>query len=318
MPLSFVEAIAAASLQASGDTRTPLVIGGVGVVVKTALSALFIFGALGAPQLGVRGAAIGTAVSLALEGLLLAVALHSKSSALAIRARAARERALGLVGRARADLVALRRVLGISGPAFAEKVFYQVGYLGFTAVIGLLGEIAMAANQALVSIEAVCFLSADGFAIAAGALVAQKLGAGRPDEAKRAGLYATAMAIALLGAFGIVFAAAPRFLIEAFSPDPHVVGAGARALYVTALAQPFMATGVVLGMSLRGAGDTRTVLAVTLVAGLFVRVLASYFFAIVLDLGLVGIWMGSTSDWVTRTVLLGIAWARGGWRTTRV
>jgi Na+-driven multidrug efflux pump len=126
------------------------------------------------------------------------------------------------------------------------------------------------------------------------------------------------MAVALLGTFGLVFAAVPGLLVEAFSPDPRVVATGARALYVAAVAQPFMATAVVLAMSLRGAGDTRTVLAVTFVAALLVRVAASYFFAIVLGLGLVGIWMGSTADWMTRTALLGAAWARGRWRAARV
>ncbi len=172
-PLAFVEAIAAASLQGAGDTRTPLVVAGAGNLVNVAASWVLIFGRFGAPELGVRGAAIGHAATMSIEGLLLAWALLSRRSPLPLRERP--------FERAR-DLAALRRVLTVSGPAFAEKAAYHAAYLAFVAMIGLLGAAAMAANQALVAIEAVCFLSADGIGVAAGAVVAQKLGAGKPGR----------------------------------------------------------------------------------------------------------------------------------------
>jgi putative MATE family efflux protein len=302
MPLAFLEAIAAASLQAVGDTRTPLKVAAVGGVVKLGVSTPLIFGLLGAPQLGIVGAAIGTAIAIGLEAVLLVAWLFSRFSP------------LPLSGIERVTLTPLRRVLRISAPAFAERFVYHVGYLGFTVIIGLLGAVAMAANQALVSVESICFLSADGFGIAAGALVAQKLGQGRADEAERSGLIAMAMAILLLTSFGVIFALFPRFLMEAFSPDPAIVAMGSRALYVTAIAQPFMATAVVLAMSLRAAGDTRAVLVVMIASALLVRVAGTYLFAITLDLGLVGVWLGSTLDWMVRAALLGWLFVRGRWR----
>jgi Na+-driven multidrug efflux pump len=126
------------------------------------------------------------------------------------------------------------------------------------------------------------------------------------------------MAMALLTTLGLGFVVAPRLLVGAFSSDPAIVNLAARALLVTAIAQPFMAFATVTGMGLRGAGDTRTVLAVTVVAAVGVRLAATYFFAVSLGLGLVGVWMGSTADWVCRSVLLGGAYARGRWRTVRV
>ena len=218
LPLAFVEAISAATLQASGDTRTPLAAAVVANVINLVLSAVLVFGLAGAPELGVRGAAIGTAIATAVQALILVGALFRARSPVPLRA------VLAAGGRAAlADPV--RRVLRVSGPAFAETVVYHAAYLTFVAMIGLLGATAMAANQALVSIEAICFLSADGFGIAAAALVAQKLGAGRAAEASRAALVAAGMAMALLTACGLVFVAAPRLLVGMFSPDDAIVDA---------------------------------------------------------------------------------------------
>jgi putative MATE family efflux protein len=318
LPLAFVEAIAAAALQGAGDTRTPLYVATVGNIINVALSGALIFGRFGLPELGIRGAAIGNAATMAIEGLLLGAVLLSRWSPLPLRRPEPAKRLHGAEEQLHPDRVALFRVLRVSVPAFAEKLFYHAGYLGFVAIIAMLGAQAMAANQALVAIEAICFLSADGFGVAAGAVVAQKLGAGRPAEASRAGWIAAAMAIAGLSVMGVIFAAMPRVLLLAFSSDPAIIELGARSLYVAAVAQPFMAFATVVGMSLRGAGDTRTVLGVTFLCALGVRLAATYFFAITLELGLVGVWMGSTADWVARSGLLAVAYGRGRWRGVRV
>jgi putative MATE family efflux protein len=303
LPLAFLEAIAAASLQAAGDTRTPLYVATAGNVIHIGLSSVLIFGRFGFPELGVRGAAIGMAATMAIEGILLTAALLSKRSPLPMRSAP-------MAG----SFSELVRVLRVSLPAFAEKLFYQSGYMGFVAIIGLLGAAAMAANQALISIEAICFLSADGFGIAAGAIIAQKLGAKKVSEASRSGLIAAGMAVIVLSSFGLLFAAAPRALMLSFTDDAAIVDLGAGSLLVAAVAQPFMAFATVIGMGLRGAGATKTVLGVTLVCSLFVRLAATWFFAVTLGMGLFGVWLGSTADWVVRSVLLGIAYARGGWR----
>lgn len=302
-PLAFVEATAAAALQGSGDTRTPLYVAGLGSLANLALSAVLIFGKLGLPEMGVRGAAVGTAATMGIEGIVLVAVLLSKRSPLPLRE----------VGWSDAG-PAFRRVLRVSIPALGEKAVYHGAYVAFVAIIGLLGAAAMAANQGLISIEAVSFLSADGLGVAAGAIVAQKLGQRRAGDAASAGWLAAGLATALLTAFGIGFALVPRALASIFTDDPAIVTLGARTLLVAAIAQPFMAFSTVIGMALRGAGDTRTVLAVMAVCSFAVRLLATWVFAVALDLGLVGVWMGSGLDWMCRAALLGWVWRRGKWR----
>jgi putative MATE family efflux protein len=310
LPLAFVEAIAAAALQGAGDTRTPLRVAFAGNLVNVTLSALLIFGYGGLPRLGVRGAAIGTAAAMAIEGVLLAAALLSPWSPLPLRASRAGDLA--------EDWRALRRVLRVSVPTFIEKLVYHGGNLGYVAILGLLGAAAMAANQAMISVEAICWLSADGFGVAAAAVVAQKLGARRPAEASRAGIYATAMVVALVSIFGLVFALAPRLLMRPFTTDPEIIALGSQSLKIAAVAQPFMAFTIVVGMGLRGAGATRTVLYVTFVGGLCVRIAATWLFAITLGWGLAGIWLGSTADWMIRSALLAISYTKGRWKTITV
>jgi len=168
----------------------------------------------------------------------------------------------------------------------------------------------MAANQALISIESICFLSGDGFGIAAGALVAQSLGRHDVRGAERFARRAAEYAVLLLTALGAIAVVARRPLLQVFSSDPEVLDEGLRTIPVLLIAQPFMAIGIVLGQSLRGAGDTRGALGVSAIGALAVRLTCTWFFARKLGLGLPGIWLGSTCDWITRSALL-VLWGRG-------
>ncbi len=76
------------------------------------------------------------------------------------------------------------------------------------------------------------------------------------------------------------------------------------AMIVLMLAQPFMATGVVLAAALRGAGRTGIVFVVTSSGAFVVRLACTYFLAVTIHGGLVGVWLGSTCDWVARTIML--------------
>ncbi len=307
-PLYFLGMLGFTALQASGDTRTPLFISAACHLVKISVSWLLIFGHLGMPELGIRGAALGTVLAFALEGVLVAVVLLRR------RHMARLVPALPDEG----DRRALRDVLRVSGPAFAERVIFHVGFLIFAGIIGRLGETAMAANQALLAIESVGFITSAGFAIASAALVSLKLGARDPDRAGACAMMATAMAVGVLLCVALVFVLFSRHLIGLFSSEQDIVSLGARCLLIAALAQPFMAATDVLAGSLRGAGDTRNPMIVAIVGPVFVRVIASWTLAFPLGWGLIGVWVGSTLDWMVRAVWLAIVFKRGRWRTIEV
>jgi putative MATE family efflux protein len=293
-----------AAMSAAGDTVTPLLIGTVVNVVHVPLNWALIYGRLGAPALGVRGAGWSTVASYALEAALT-LALLSRAGRLSTL-RPLRAPRLDREGRA--DLSALAK---LAGPAYVERLVYHASYMTFVWMIARLGDEAMAANQALIAIEALSFMTVEGFATAAGALVAQQLGAARPREALRVGWSATALAMATLSSFGVLFFALRHQLPALVTPHPEARAMATRALIVVALAQPFMAAGVVLGQAGRGAGATRPVMLVSVLCGFAVRLSTTWVCTAVLGLSVMGVWLGSTSDWLARTLLLALLWRSG-------
>ncbi|HEY2370593.1 MAG TPA: MATE family efflux transporter [Polyangiaceae bacterium] len=300
-PVIFLSSVATASLQAGGNTKAPLAIAIASNALHIVANAILI------PILGMRGCAISTAGTFALETILSLIVLSRPNIPVSLRpvVPAARRGpgGSGLVDpRAR-----LNDVFRVGWPSLLERVLYHAGFLGYVAIIGRLGDAVMAGNQALISVESICFMSADGFGIAAAALVAQKLGAKKPDEAKRATRIAARDAAVMLTTVGVLVFALRNYVLPVFAKDAAVVAVGLSAVPVLALAQPFMATGIVMSQALRGAGRTRTALLISLIGAVIVRLSATWLFAIVIPLGLPGVWLGSTCDWIVRAALLVVA-----------
>lgn len=315
-PVVFAAMTAVAVLQAGGDTRTPLAIGVVANVVHIGLNRVLILGApsLGVAALGARGAGISTAITFGILALASFVALSSRSRRVSLRRKPDEVPGEG-IRRVRV-LTEARALAVVAGPAFFERVLYHLGYIAYAGMVARLGDATMAANQSLISVESICFLSGDGFGIAAAALVAQKIGAGRPAEAERAAWIATRYAVVSLTTFGVLALLGRDLVLPLFTPGhDDVIALGRAAMPVLALAQPFMATGVVLAQAIRGAGRTREVLAVSVIGGVVVRIGATATLALGLGLGLVGVWLGSTIDWVVRSAILSVL-GRRGWGTT--
>ena len=185
--------------------------------------------------------------------------------------------------------VHLRSVLLVSVPAFAERIIFHTAFVIFAGFVGHLGDQAMTANQACLAVESLGFIAASGFGIASGALVAQKLGAGRPKEAQSVGWISMGLGSGLLTVFGLLFVLIPETLVGWIISDPEAIALGATCLRITAISQPLMAIHDTMAGALRGAGDTRSPMLVTLVGCGVMRLGACYVLAWPMGLGLIGV-----------------------------
>jgi MATE family multidrug resistance protein len=307
LPLVFMEAAMAAVLQAGGDTKSPLRAALLGNALNLVISGSLVFGLAGLPRLGVVGVAIGSSVAALTEVVVLSKVLAKRGGAIDVRL-------CGFVW----DGALAARLFRVASPAMADKLTYAGGYLVFVALIGWLGPLAMAANQVISSIEAISFLTAEGLGIAAASLVAQRMGANQRDAAETSLRTAAWLSVTIAAPLGLLFALAARPLMQLFGGSDAVVGLGVTSLVIAGLSQPFMAYATVVRMALRGAGATRSVLAVTLAGTLAVRLPLGYLLAVHCGLGLTGIWLACLADWLVEAAALSVVVRRGRWKSALV
>jgi putative MATE family efflux protein len=295
--------VVAASLRAAGDTRTPLAVGVVVSVLNIVLGFILIFGRLGLPALGVRGAGAATAIAFTV-GAVLGLALLARGH-LRLVVRWPGFRFHGAV---------VRRVLRVGYPAALEQLLMQLGFFTYVIFVARYGTGPVAAYFISARVLALSFLPGLGFAAAAGALVGQYLGAGRPDEAEHSGWAAQRLALVMMSAAGALIFVAAVPIARLFVDDPHVIEDAASFIRVLAVCQPLMAIDFVMGGALRGAGDTRFPLLTAIVAFWVCRLGAAWLVTHVLRLDLFWLWRVVILDFAARASLKAWRFRAGTWR----
>lgn len=300
--------VLAGALRGAGDTRTPMKVNGLVNLFNVFGNWVLIFGHLGFPALGITGAAIATSLARAGGLAMLLAAFFRPNTAVAFPARHF----------FRPDTAAMARVVRVGLPAALERLTTSLGMVLYARVVAGLGTVAYAAHAIALNVESLSYMPGIAFSVAASALVGQELGARRPHRAAAGGWECTRLALLVMGGMGLVFLLAPGPLMRLYTADPAIVALGVVALRVVAFAQLPEAAGFVLGGALRGAGDTRTVLYVSLAGVWGVRLLTAYLFVSVLGLGILGAWLAMTLDWVVRAAYLTARFRGGRWQEVEV
>ena len=264
LPFVLLGAASVAIMLGLGNTRTPMVLSWLLVVVNAALAALFVFGF----HWGVAGAAWATLIAVVMQGLL--------SYALLLRLYRTDSGPFPFV---RPDLRELRLVGRIALPAGATDLADVGAFTAFLGVIARLGPTELAASQIANQFASFGFLPAFALSASTSSLLSRALGAGQPALARRIGWRGAALAAGWMSVLTLIFLLWPRPLIALFNDDPEVLKLGTTVLAVMSGYLLFDGVGIALGGALGGAGDTRFRLLVTLGGAWLVMVPAATWLA---------------------------------------
>ncbi len=296
--------VAAGILRASGNTRTPMYITLGMNVVNVAASLCLTFGLGPWEPLGFMGVAWGTTIARTVGGLAMIVALADPSRGIGLRLRHAVE----------FNATVMRRVWHQAMPAMLERGLHTLSQVVFMRIVALLGTTALAAHNIALQVESVAFMPCVGLGFAASAITGQAVGAGHPELADRAVRRTLAWSMSSMVALGLVFVALGPWGVHLFRATPEVLRLAGMALQLSALEMPFLAAVFVLAGALRGAGDARSPLYVTLFCLVLFRIGVVYLFAITFKWGLAGVWVATALDWAARTAGLWFFFRMGAWK----
>ena len=285
-------------------------------------------------DMGVTGIALGTVVGDIAGMLIVLVMACSGTWGIRVKAR-----------RLKPHWVTISRLVRLGVPNFLETLGMWVGNFLLIVMVGWIAlEQAtpglLGAHIVAIRIEAFSFLPGFAMGAAAATLAGQYLGAKRPDMAKRAVMWCTAIAAVIMTGFGLSFVFLNDTITGMFTQQPLHLERTPTLLLLCGLAQLPFALAIVFRSAMRGAGDVRWVMALTWTATYGVRLPLAYLFSGVdiplhgslerllgtavienpspFEYGLNGLWLGLTIELFVRGLLFTVRYMNGGWLRKRV
>jgi len=310
LPTMIIPGLMVFAFSSTGDTITPLLVNGSGVILNMILDPLFVLGHAGLPQLGILGAAIATVISQGCTTIAFLVLFRRGHGGLRLH-----------VPSLRPQWAWIRRALRIGLPAAIGQSSVALGYVVVMAVIGRLDQaaIALAGYGVADRIFGTLFIVTDGLGIGITTMIGQALGAGLRERARKTLSAGLKTLILIVCAEALFLWLARRPLIALFVPgQAEVIDVGARFIELFALGMPFLSAYFAAEAVFRGAGHTKPTMVVGILRLWVLRIPLSYLLAFPVGWQADGIWLGMSISNVVSGLIAAILLARGGWQRSVV
>ena len=295
----------AALFRSMGNSRVSMYASLVMNLVNVVGNALLIYVA----KMGVMGAGLSTLAARALGAVYLTARLYNRENEIYI----------GEIWKPafRRDLIG--RILKIGVPNGLENGMFQIGKLVVMTLIASLGTVAIAANAVVSSMASLATLPGIGIGLGMVTVVGQCMGAGRPDEAASnvKKLMAACHALMFVACAALFLFARQVIGLYGLSPEAARMAYEIIRFYTVwcVLIWPESFT---LPNALRGAGDARFTMAVSMLSMWICRIALCYLLALHFGMGLKGVWVAMIVDWWVRMAAFLVRFTRGKWRAIKV
>ncbi|MFA7710553.1 MAG: MATE family efflux transporter [Candidatus Neomarinimicrobiota bacterium] len=311
-------AIAASALagfySGRGHTLPIMWINIIATLVNLTFDYILIFGHLGFPEMGMKGAAIATVLSALVSFLCYVVLIfqpkHNRSS--------------GTLSDWRFDRKLFMRLIYFGFPNGIQFFLDIAGFTIFLLMLGRLGTIQMAATNVAFNINNLAFMPMTGFSVAVAVLVGQSLGKNRPDLARRSTYSCFHITLLYMCLTIAAFLLIPEIFIKPFiyRADPityaEIKSTVMILLRFVALYTFFDTFNIIFSGAIKGAGDTRFVMYMLLVLSLGVLVIPSYIVIVILHKNLLAAWTCATIYISVLGLAFFLRFLGGKWQTMRV
>lgn len=295
-------------LRAVGETKTPMRVGMLVNVINVVLNFLLIYPTrewlgirIPGVGLGVIGAAVASAISFAIGGICITVALW-RHPLISPRGQSLRP-----------DWEILQPCLKVALPNALQRFGTSLGYVAFASMINSIGEVATAAHTIANTVESAFYIPGYGMQTAAATLAGNALGAKDEQRIRNLARMIIFIEVALMILSGsLLFAFAPNMMCL-FSSDPDVISLGSVVLRMVAISEPFYGVSIVIEGMMQGMGNTLMPFVFSISGMWGIRIIGTFICTQLLDLGLVSAWACMIAHNLLLFVMFLICYLTGKW-----
>ncbi len=266
MPLTFGYFLLASLLRGVGDSVTPLKFQAISVLINVALDPVLILGLLGAPKLGLNGAAYASIIAQTVAFFALAIHLQRRRHLVTPNWR-----------HLQVHWPTAWLLVKIGFPSALQQMLVSVGLVFVTGYVNAFGESVTAAFGFAGRIDQLAFFPAMTLNAAVTSLAGQNIGACQYGRVRQIFWWGVLMSGGITVLVSLIAVTLPEMLLHIFTNDALVIQEGAQYLRIVGASYIFFAIMFISNGVINGAGHTFYTTIISLVSVWGVRVwLASY------------------------------------------
>lgn len=287
-----------------GHTKIFMISGIILNVVNIFLNWILIFGNLGAPKLGIKGAALASSISTVVDAFFYFYVTFLPY----YRKKYRTQKFFSF------DKEIIKSIIKLSLPVSFQNIFILIGFLIFIALIGFYGTLFQAATQAVISMVFLSLLPCFAFGIAAQTLVGNSLGNGKIKLAEIFGKESIKLLTIFTYTLALAYIFIPEIILHIITTDQAIIRTASPILKIAGISQIFYGIAIVLAYSLQATGESFFVMKAEVMTNWLIFLPLAYLSTVIFRFPFVITWLSLPIYIFIYAMILYYEFSNGDWK----